>query len=289
MSRVAYVDGRYMDLRAAAVPVEDRGLQFADSVYEVIALVAGRLVDLEQHLMRLARSRGGLAIPAPMTDSAIRVVLGEIVRRNKLSNGLLYMQVTRGQAPRNHLLPARPGPSLMVTLRPWTPFAAALAAGVSVASSPDLRWRRCDLKTTGLLANVLAKQQAHENGAFECWMVSEGVVTEGASSNAWIVRDGYVQTHPLGPRVLGGITRELILELAAADGIKVVERGFSPDEVAAADEAFNTSTSSFIVPVITFDGKRIGTGRPGPVTCRLRDLYRDHVSSPVGSTPTGLH
>ena len=289
MARVAYVDGRYMDLRAAAVPVEDRGLQFADSVYEVIALVAGRLIDLEQHLVRLARSRGGLEIPAPMTENAIRVVLGEVVRRNKLSDGLLYLQVTRGQAPRNHLLPDKPGPTLMVTLRSWRPFAAALAAGMSVTSSPDLRWRRCDLKTTGLLANVLAKQQAHENGAFECWMVSEGIVTEGASSNAWIVRDGYVQTHPLGPAVLGGITRELILELATADGIKMVERGFSPDEAAAADEAFTTSTSSFVVPVIMFDGKQIGTGRPGPVTCRLRDLYRNHVYGPFGSTPIGPH
>ena len=282
MARVAYVDGRYTDLGRTAVPVEDRGLQFADSVYEVIALVAGRLVDLDQHLARLSRSRAGLGLPAPVTDSGLRVVLAEVVRRNRLRDGLLYLQVTRGQAPRGHLFPARPRASLMVTLRSWTPFPGALAAGVAVVSGDDLRWQRCDLKTTGLLPNVLAKQDAHEAGAFECWMVRAGVVTEGTSSNAWIVRNGSVYTHPLCAQVLGGITREVILELAAANGIEVVERSFGPSDVGAAEEAFLTSTSSFVVPVVTFDGASVGTGTPGPVTCRIRDLYRDHVYGPAG-------
>ena len=282
MARVAYVDGRYTDLGRTAVPVEDRGLQFADSVYEVIALVAGRLVDLDQHLARLSRSRAGLGLPAPVTDAGLRVVLAEVVRRNRLRDGLLYLQVTRGQAPRGHLFPARPRASLMVTLRSWTPFPGALAAGVAVVSGDDLRWQRCDLKTTGLLPNVLAKQDAHEAGAFECWMVRAGVVTEGTSSNAWIVRNGSVYTHPLCAQVLGGITREVILELAAANGIEVVERSFGPSDVGAAEEAFLTSTSSFVVPVVTFDGASVGTGTPGPVTCRLRDLYRDHVYGPAG-------
>ena len=282
MARVAYVDGRYTDLGRTAVPVEDRGLQFADSVYEVIALVAGRLVDLDQHLARLSRSRAGLGLPAPVTDAGLRVVLAEVVRRNRLRDGLLYLQVTRGQAPRGHLFPARPRASLMVTLRSWTPFPGALAAGVAVVSGDDLRWQRCDLKTTGLLPNVLAKQDAHEAGAFECWMVRAGVVTEGTSSNAWIVRNGSVYTHPLCAQVLGGITREVILELAAANGIEVVERSFGPSDVGAAEEAFLTSTSSFVVPVVTFDGAGVGTGTPGPVTCRIRDLYRDHVYGPAG-------
>ena len=282
MARVAYVDGRYTDLGRTAVPVEDRGLQFADSVYEVIALVAGRLVDLDQHLARLSRSRAGLGLPAPVTDAGLRVVLAEVVRRNRLRDGLLYLQVTRGQAPRGHLFPARPRASLMVTLRSWTPFPGALAAGVAVVSGDDLRWQRCDLKTTGLLPNVLAKQDAHEAGAFECWMVRAGVVTEGTSSNAWIVRNGSVYTHPLCAQVLGGITREVILELAAANGIEVVERSFGPSDVGAAEEAFLTSTSSFVVPVVTFDGASVGTGTPGPVTCRIRDLYRDHVYGPAG-------
>ncbi len=282
MVRIAYVDGRYSDLGQAAVPVEDRGLQFADSVYEVIALVAGRLIDLELHLARLSRSREGLGLPAPMTDAGLRVVLDEVLRRNRLRDGLLYLQATRGQAPRNHVFPARPRASLMVTLRAWTPFPSSLASGVAVVSGNDLRWQRCDLKTTGLLPNVLAKQHAHEAGAFECWMVRGDVVTEGTSSNAWIVRDGSVHTHPLCEHVLGGITREVILELADANDIEIVERGFSLSEVGTAEEAFLTSTSSFVVPVVNFDGTDVGTGAPGPVTCRIRDLYRDHVYGPAG-------
>ncbi len=281
MARVAYVDGHYSDLGRTTVPVEDRGLQFADSVYEVIALVAGRLIDLELHLARLSRSREGLGLPAPMTDAGLRVVLNEVLRRNRLRDGLLYLQVTRGQAPRNHAFPARPRASLMVTLRAWSPFPSSLASGVAVVSGDDLRWQRCDLKTTGLLPNVLAKQHAHEAGAFECWMVRDGVVTEGSSSNAWIVRNGSVYTHPLCEHVLGGITREVILELADANDIEIVERGFSLSEAGTADEAFLTSTSSFVVPVVNFDGTDVGTGTPGPVTCRIRELYRDHVYGPA--------
>ncbi len=277
MGRVAYVEGKYVDLRRASVSLEDRGLQFADSVYEVIALVDGRLVDLDLHLDRLSRSRTGLNLSLPMTDSALRVVLGEIVRRNRRRDGLLYLQVTRGHAPRSHVFPAAPRSSLMVTLRPWTPFPASLEAGVGVISGTDLRWRRCDLKTTGLLPNVLAKQRAAEAGAFECWMIRDGIITEGGSSNAWIVRDGQVYTHPLDERVLGGITRAVILQLAAANGLTCVEQGFGPAEVGRAEEAFLTSTSSFIVPVVRFDGEKVGAGRPGPVTRRLRDLYRGHV------------
>lgn len=282
MARIAYVDGRYSDLGRATVPVEDRGLQFADSVYEVIALVAGRLIDLDLHLARLSRSREGLGLPTPMSDAGLRVVLDEVLRRNQLRDGLLYLQVTRGQAPRNHVFPASPRASLMVTLRAWTPFPSSLASGVAVVSGDDLRWQRCDLKTTGLLPNVLAKQHAHEAGAFECWMVREGVVTEGSSSNAWIVRNGSVHTHPLCEHVLGGITREVILELADANGIEIVERGFSRSDVRTAEEAFLTSTSSFVVPVVNFDGTDVGTGAPGPVTCRIRDLYRDHVYGLAG-------
>ena len=282
MARVAYVDGQYSDLPGAVVSVEDRGLQFADGVYEVIALVAGRLVDLDQHLARLARSRSGLGLPTPMADAGLRVVLREVVRRNRLRDGLLYLQVTRGQAPRNHAFPAEPRASLMVTLRSWTPFPSSLASGVAVVSGDDLRWQRCDLKTTGLLPNVLAKQRAQEAGAFECWMVKGGVVTEGASSNAWIVRDGSVHTHPLSHDVLGGITREVLLELAAANNIEVLEEPFRPTDVRSAEEAFLTSTSSFVVPVISIDGNEIGDGVPGPVTRRLRELYRDHVCCPAG-------
>ncbi len=287
MARVAYVDGAYQDLHRASVAVEDRGLQFADSVYEVVALVGGRLVDLDLHLARLSRSRAGLGLPPPGTEPGIRIVLEEVIRRNRLREGLLYLQVTRGHAPRSHGFPAEPRSTLMVTLRPWTPFPASLESGVGVVSGPDLRWRRCDLKTTGLLPNVLAKQRAAEAGAFECWMVRDGVVTEGASSNAWIVRDGCMYTHPLNEDVLGGVTRKVVLQLAAAAGLECVEQGFRPSDVGKAEEAFLTSTSSFIVPVVVFDGATIGSGVPGPMTRRVCDLYRIHVNASGGGPACG--
>lgn len=274
MARTAYVDGRHVPLDRAAVPVEDRALQFGDGVYEVVAVLDGRPLDLDRHLDRLALSREGLGIAAPMSDGALRAVVGEVLRRNRIRDGLAYMQVTRGHAPRSHGFPRGARPSLIVTARPARPAAAELMEGVEVVTTPDLRWGRCDLKTTALLPNVLAKQRALEAGAFECWMVdAEGRITEGSSSNAWIVQRGKVLTRPTGTEVLAGVTRAVLLEIAAAEGVPVEERAFTPEEALAADEAFLTSTSSFVVPVTALDGRPAGGGRPGEMTRRLAAAY----------------
>ncbi len=278
MSRIAYVNGRYTPHRAARVHVEDRGMQFADAAYEVIAAVAGRPVDEEWHFDRLERSLGALGIAMPMSRAALRSVLSEVARRNRVADGLAYLQVGRGVAPRDHAFPAAAAPSVVATARPARPGAAAAQAdGVSVITTPDLRWRRCDIKSVSLLPNVLAKQEAAAAGAFEAWQVDErGYVTEGASSNAWIVDgDGAVRTRAPGRDVLAGITRRRLVALARADGMRVVESAFAPEEAKGAREAFLTSTSAFVVPVVRIDDSAVANGRPGATTERLRALYAD--------------
>ncbi len=286
MARIAYVNGRYRPLcdRAGGGPIaiEDRGYQFADGVYEVVKVVRGRPCDLDRHLARLARSLAALDMPQPMAPGALRAVLREVWRRNRLSTGVLYLQVTRGVAPRRHLCAADIRPSLVVTARaPAFPDEAEVTGGVGVITLPDQRWGRCDIKAIGLLPNVLARRQAAERGCREAWLVDpDGMVTEGTSSNAYIVdRSGRLITHPLGARVLAGITRSLILELAARADIEVVERPFSPDEARAASEAALSSTTSWLLPVVAIDQQPIGDGRPGPVVRRLMALYGDHVGS----------
>lgn len=282
MSRIAYVNGRFRPINAAAVPVEDRGLQFADGVYEVVKALGGRLCDLDRHLDRLERSLGELAIPMPMTRQALIGVIREALRRNGLKDALVYLQVDRGVAPRAHPFPKGVRPSLIVTVRRAVlPSAAELAHGVGVITLPDQRWQRCDIKSVALLANVLAKQKAAEAGCREVWLYdAAGAVTEGASSNAYIVdREGRLLTHPLGPRILGGVTRAVVLDLARREGIEVIERPFSRDEARAAREAFLTSTSSLVLPVTRIDGAPVGDGRPGPTTSRLQDLYRRHLAA----------
>lgn len=282
MPKQAYVNGRYMPHRDAAVHIEDRGYQFADGVYEVIKVLGGRLCDLDRHLDRLRRSLAALAIPAPMTRAALQSVLGETLRRNRLRTALLYLQVTRGTAPRNHLFPKAAVPSLVVTVRrPAFPSASDRAEGVRVISQPDLRWGRCDIKSISLLANVLARQKAATEGCREAWLVADGdVVTEGSASNAYIVdRDGRLITHPLGERILGGVTRSVLLELARGDGIEVVERPFTLAEAKTAREAALSSTSSLVLPVTEIDGQPVGNGHPGSVTERLMALYDRHLAA----------
>lgn len=280
MSRIAYVNGRYHPIGMAGVSIEDRGLQFADGVYEVIKALGGRLCDLERHLNRLERSLAALAIAMPTSRAALRTILGEVLRRNALTDAVVYVQIDRGVAPRQHLFPRGIEPSLIVTARrAILPGSAELARGAAVLSMPDQRWKRCDAKSVNLLANVLARQAGGEAGAREVWLHDEqGVVTEGSSSNAYIVdQSGRLITHPLGPRILGGVTREVVLELARADGIEVVERPFTLVEAGQAREAFLTSTSSLVLPVTTIDGKAVANGHPGLITTRLLELYRGHL------------
>ena len=282
MARIAYVNGRWQPLSAPAVAVEDRGYQFADGVYEVIKVVGSRARDLERHLDRLERSLAGLDITPPMSRLALRAVLGETLRRNGLSEALLYIQVTRGTAPRNHLFPRHARPSLVVTVRrPSWPTRAEREQGVEVISAPDLRWGRCDIKSISLLPNVLARQQAAATGCREAWLVdAHGTVTEGSASNAYIVDEGgRFVTHPLGPRILGGITRSVVLELARGGGIEAVERPFTLQEARSASEAALSSTSSWLLPVVALDRAPVGEGRPGPVVHRLMELYTAHVAT----------
>ncbi len=282
MPRTVYVDGRYAPICDPNVLVEDRALQFSDGIYEVIAVVKGRILDLDRHLRRLAISLEGLDIPFPMSNPSLSAVIGETVRQNRIRDGLAYIQVTRGSARRNHVPSETTSPSLIVTARPARFPAPELAKGVAVITAPDLRWGRCDLKTTSLLANVLAKREAVKKGAFECWMVNaNGFITEGGSSNAWIVNGSCIQTHPLGTAVLAGITREVVIEMARVREVMVEEKAFTVDEARSADEAFLTSTSSFVVPVHTIDGKQVGDGNPGTITRRIAKSYLRRVREGV--------
>lgn len=278
MSRIAYVNGQYVPHRDATIHVEDRGFQFADGVYEVCEVRAGRLIDERRHLDRLDRSLSELRITPPMTRAALSLVLRETVRRNRVRDGIVYLQVTRGIARRDHGFPDTPIPaSLVVTSRSADPAKRDKAAesGVSVITVPDNRWERVDIKTVGLLPNVLAKQAAKEAGAKEAWFVdATGHVTEGSSTNAWIVTaDGTVVTRPAEHGILRGITRAVILDILAAAGLKLDERAFTLEEARAAREAFFTSASNIVVPVVKLDGALVGDGKPGPVARRLREEF----------------
>lgn len=280
MSRIAYVNGRYVPHADAAVHVEDRGYQFGDGVYEVCEVHEGRLVDVTRHLARLARSLSELAIRSPMSDMALRQIMREVVRRNRVRDGMIYIQVTRGVAKRDHVFPAADvPPAVVMTARASDPVKAerSAAEGVAVITVPENRWDRVDIKTVGLLPNVLAKQKAKEEGAREAWFVTpDGMVTEGGSTNAWIVtRDGKLVTRPATRGILRGITREVVCEVAARDGITLEERSFSVAEAKAAREAFITAATTLVMPVVRLDGETIGDGRPGPVTLALRRHFHE--------------
>ena len=280
MSRVAYVNGRYFPRRDAQVHVEDRGYQFADGVYEVCEVRGGRLVDERRHMQRLLRSLNELSIKLPMSLSALSVVLHETARRNRVTDGIVYLQVTRGVARRDFAFPARETrPSMVVTATRLNMVKAAsiAAEGVAVITLPDNRWQRVDIKSVSLLPNVLAKQAAREQGAHEAWFVNEdGYVTEGSSSNAWIVtRDGNVVTRPADHGILRGITRTVLLDALMGQGLKLEERAFTVEEALAAREAFLTSASQIVMPVVRIDGQAVGNGAPGPVASALRrDFHR---------------
>ena len=286
MSRIAYVNGRYVPHAKASVHVEDRGYQFADGVYEVVALVGGRMIDEEPHLDRLERSLRELRIAMPMSRAALKLILREVARRNRIRNGLVYVQITRGVARRDHPFPKNVAPALVVTAKRINPAnEATVEAGVKVITIPDIRWERCDIKSVGLLPNVLVKQQARESGAFEAWQVArDGTVTEGTSTNAWIVtRDGELVTRPASNAILNGITRLTILKLAKQEGLRFRERPFSVEEAKGAREAFISSAMSFVTPVTQIDEAVIGNGRAGSLSLQLRRAYAEYGQ---GSSPT---
>ena len=278
--RIAYVNGRYLRHGGAGVHIEDRGLQLGDSVYEVCRIADGRLLDEEEHLDRLERSLGEIEMAMPMGRAALKRVMAEIVRRNGFSDGLLYLQVTRGAFRRDHPIPPAPKPTLILTVHALDPAAIARrhAEGVAVVTRPDERWGRCDIKTTQLLANLLAKTAARRASATEAWLVDDdGFVTEGASTTAWIVdAEGRLVTRELSHAILPGVTRRVILQAAAEAQLPVVERRFTSQEAASAREAFFTSASGGAIPVVVLDGRKVGDGRPGPLTRRVMALYAQY-------------
>lgn len=282
MSRIAYENGRYIDQRLAEVNIEDRGYQFGDGIYEVVHLHAGRFVDEDRHLNRLERSLREIRLPPPMSRAALRLVLREVARRNRAAEGLLYMQVTRGVARRDHAFPAAPvPPALVVTVKRIPPYPDDVDRWASACITlPDLRWARRDIKSVNLLPNVLARQAARERGAIEAVLYDEasGMVTEGAATTFWIVDErGAIRTRHLDHAILPGCTRGALIEELAPEGVAFEERAFSLDEMRRAREAFITSATSFVKPITQIDGAPVGDGAVGPVVRRLFGIFARHV------------
>jgi D-alanine transaminase len=282
MARIAYVNGRYVPFRDAAVHVEDRGYQFADGVYEVCEVRAGQPVDVARHLARLQRSLDALRIRMPMPEAALNIVLRETLRRNRIHDGIVYLQVTRGVARRDHAFPAADtAPSVVVTARRLDLAGndKTAASGIAVITVPETRWARVDIKSVALLPNVLAKQAAREQGAKEAWFVdAEGRVTEGSSTNAWIVtQDGKLVTRPADHTILRGIARTVLLDAIAAEGLALEERPFTVAEAYAAREAFVTAATQTVMPVVRIDGRPIGGGVPGPIAGALRRNFHRYA------------
>ncbi len=284
MPQLAYVNGRILPLSAASLHIEDRGTQFGDAVYEVCAVMNGRILDWQPHVVRLRRNLAELGISLGIADGPLGLQARRLIAANGHSECIIYIQVSRGTAKRDHAFPNAAPANLVMTVRRFD-FAQRLRqlnSGVGVITRPDNRWGRVDIKTTGLLANVLAKQAAREAGAFEAWMVDGDTVREGSSTNAWIITNGRIITHPTGPHILPGIARDSLIRLALGAQMVVEERPFTLAEALAADEAFLTSTTAPILPIVTIDGARVGSGKPGPVTARLAELTWNEVARQTG-------
>jgi D-alanine transaminase len=280
MPRIVYVNGNYVDEAEAKVSIFDRGFLFADGVYEVTPIVNGRLVDYDAHIERLDRSLGELRMAWPCSKDALKTMHLELIKKNNLHEGIIYMQVTRGVADRMFNFPKEITSSLVAFPQVMSLVDNANArTGVKVVTTPDIRWLRRDIKSIMLLAPVLGKQDAYEKGAAEGWMVEDGFVTEGTSSNAYIIKDNTVITRPLSNRILAGCTRRALFRLSKEHGVKIEERLFTPEEAYAADEAFLTSASQFVMPIVEIDGKRIGGGQPGPVSRKLRELFLEEAQA----------
>jgi D-alanine transaminase len=275
MTRTVYVNGQYQPYAEACVHAEDRGFQFGDAIYEVCEVKGGRLVDETRHMQRLARSLGELGIAQPMAPGAWSRVMRETIRRNRVRDGLVYLQVSRGARPRDFLFPPDDmKPTVVCLARSVAParLEAAAAAGIAIKTVPDTRWARCDIKTVMLLPASLAKEAARSEGAKEAWFVDEqGHVTEGASSNAWILdREGRLITRQIDNAILRGVTRTTLIDLLSREKVELVERAFTVEEAQAAREAFITSATNSVMPVVSIDGKPIGNGAPGLLSLKLR-------------------
>lgn len=276
MSRIVYVNGAYLPEEEATISAFDRGFIFGDGIYEVSAVIGGRLVDCEAHLIRLERSCGEIELALPWSRAELVAIHEELIKRNALTEGSIYLQVSRGAADRDFAFPKDITPTLVLfTQARKFVDAPAVKTGIKVVSTPDLRWARRDIKSVNLLAPVLAKQFAAQNGAQEAWLIEDGVVTEGASSTAWIVKGKTLISRPLSHKVLPGITRKAVLAFVAESGFSFEEREFTLDEALDAEEAFITSATSLVMPVTSIDGHTIHNGAPGPTALRLREIYLD--------------
>jgi D-alanine transaminase len=278
MSRIVYVNGAYLPEEEATISIFDRGFIFGDGIYEVSSVLGGKLVDCDAHLARLERSAGEIGLSLPCSRAELIAIHQELIARNAINEGSIYLQVSRGAADRDFPFPADAKSSLVLftQVRNLT-NAPAAKTGIKVVSTPDLRWARRDIKSVNLLAPVLAKQFAAEKGAQEAWLIEDGVVTEGASSTAWIVKGKTLISRPLSNKVLPGITRKAVLAFLAESGFSFEEREFTLEEALDAEEAFITSATSFVMPVVSIDGHSIHNGAPGPATIRLREIYFDHA------------
>ncbi|RVV96803.1 D-amino-acid transaminase [Mesobaculum littorinae] len=279
MSRIVYVNGDFVPEEEASVSVFDRGFLFADAVYEVTSVLDGKLIDFDGHCARLDRSLSELGMSMPMDRDAFLEAHRELVARNDIGDGLIYLQVTRGAADRDFHYPADATQTVVMftQAKPGLAENPQAQTGIKVISIPDLRWDRCDIKTTQLLYASMGKMKARAEGADDAWMVDDGKVTEGTSNNAYIVKDGTIVTRQLGNEILPGITRTAVLRFAREAQMKVEERAFTLEEARTADEAFVTSASSFVMPVVEIDGARVGAGAPGPIAKRLRDIYIEEM------------
>jgi D-alanine transaminase len=283
MSRIVFLNGSFLPIEEAKVPFMDRGFMFGDGVYEGIGMLDGRLIDNDAHLERLERSLAEIRIPNPYTRAEWSSFQEELARRNGMTEGFIYFQVTRGVAERDFFFPEDAKPTVaMFTQAKAIAGAPAAQTGIAVVTVPDLRWQRRDIKSINLLAQVLAKQAAKEAGAQEAWLVEDGFVTEGGSSSAFIVtKEGSIVVRPLSNSILPGITRKSLLRLSKEDGITLEERRFTVEEAYDAAEAFLTSASNFVLPIVSIDGRAVADGKPGPITKRLRELYLTMASAPA--------
>jgi D-alanine transaminase len=274
MSRIVYVNGSFLPEEQATISIFDRGFIFADGIYEVSAVINGKLVDVEAHMARLERSCGEINLELPWSRAEIIAIHHELIKRNTLTSGGIYLQVTRGAADRSFTFPAQPKPSLVMFTQARA-MNREVSRGYKLLSMPDLRWKRRDIKSVGLLAQVLAKQAAAEAGCDEALMIEDGVITEGGSSTAWIVKGKRLISRPLSTAVLAGITRKAMLTYVAESGFTFEERPFTLEEALEADEVIITAATALVMPATEIDGHPIGGGQPGPVARRLRDIYFD--------------
>jgi D-alanine transaminase len=286
MARISYVNGRYLPHSEAMVHIEDRGYQFADGIYEVILVKNGVLINADKHFDRLKKSLAEISINSPYTTSSLKIIIHELLKQNYKFDGSIYLQITRGVAKRAHEFPnSNVKPSLVITLSPLRYSLEKLyEIGTKVITFPDLRWKRRDIKSIALLPNILAKQKAIENNAREAWLFDENSnITEGSSSTSYIVKNNSIITHPLTQEILPGVTRTLVLNLAKTVNIKIEERIFSIDEAKSAEEAFLTSTTVGVIPIVKIDTSMIGKGKPGPITKKLIELYKNHINEQVSN------